>query len=115
MTENTKTEPKLCIMGRAMPNPCPFPATEALPHRFPGDEAHLCAFHAATEPLVDESNELAVSLDLVRAYLKGARKHDSGPLVTVLERAEADFSGRLELIEKALEDLEAAEFKLMRG
>ncbi len=111
-----KTEQKLCIMGSAMPNPCPFPATEALPHRFPGDEPHLCAFHAATEPLVEEVNELGVSLELVQAYLKAARRHPTAePLVVVLERAEAEFSERLELVDKTLKDLEAAEFKLMRG
>ncbi len=49
--------------------PVPLPGDEALSHPFPGDEARLCAFHAATEPLLDESNELGVSLQ--RAYLKG--------------------------------------------
>ncbi len=115
-TETMKTEQKLCLMGRATDSPCPFPATEALPHRFPGDEARLCAFHAASEPLVDESNELGVSLELVRGYLKGARRHPAAaPLVGVLERAEADFSERLGIVEKVLGDLWAAEHKLMRG
>lgn len=110
-----RMEQKLCIMGRSTDAPCPYPATESLPHRFGGDEAHLCVFHAATEPLVDEVNELGVSLDLVRTYLKDARDHpDARPLVRALERAEADFSERLELVEKVLDDLNAAEHRLMR-
>lgn len=113
ITEN-KAEPKLCIMGSSMPSPCPFPATEALPHHFPGDEAHLCAFHAATEPLAGELDELNLSLELLRAYLKGARRHAVTPLVTILERAEADFSERLGVIEKTLKDLKAAEYVLIR-
>jgi len=32
-----------------------------------------------------------------------------------LERLEADFAGRFERVEKVLQDLEAAEFKLMRS
>ncbi len=105
MTE-TKAEQGFCIMGSSTPNPCPFPATEALPHRFPGDEAHLCAFHAATEPLVDEQTEAAVALELVTGYLEDARGYGAAaPLVALLERAEADFSARLALAEKVLDDL----------
>lgn len=117
MTETTKTEQKLCMMGRKTPNPCPFPATEPLQRlSFGDDEARLCAYHAATEPLVDESNEFGVSLELVRVYLKGARRQPcAGPLVAVLERAEADFSERVGIVDKVLEDLKAAEYKLMRG
>ncbi len=115
MTEQT-TERAACMMGRSTPNPCPFPATEALPHRFPGQEPHLCAFHAATEPLVDEQNELAVALELVTRYLEDARGYGAAaPLVALLERAEADFSARLALAEKVLDDLQAAEHKLMRA
>jgi hypothetical protein len=104
------TEQKLCIMGASTDSPCPFPASVALPHRLPEGEERLCAYHAATEPLVDESNEIGVCLELVRAYLKGARRHHAaGPLVEVLERAEADFSERHALAEKVLNDLRAAE------
>lgn len=113
-----ETEQKLCIMGRAMENPCPFPATVALPHRFGGDGEvpHLCAYHAATEPLVDESEELGMSLELVRAYLKGASRHSAAaPLITVLERVEADFSERMRMVDKVLKDLKAAECRDMRG
>ncbi len=111
-----ETEQRLGLMGRSTPSPCPFPATEALLHRFTGEEeAHLCRFHAAIEPLVDESNRLGVSLELVRAYLKGARRYPAaGPLVVALERAEADFSERERVVDKALDDLREAEFKLMR-
>ena len=123
MTENA-TEQELCIVGASTDSPCPFPATVALPHRrLPEGEDRLCAYHAATEPLVEESNEFGVCLELVRAYLKGARRHRAaGPLVEVLERAEADFSGaeadfseRHALAEKVLNDLRAAERRLMRG
>jgi hypothetical protein len=109
-------EAALCIMGRSLPDPCPYPATVPLPHRLGGDDLRLCAYHAATEPLVDESEELNVSLELVRAYLKGARRHGAaGPLVTILERAEADFSEREAVVDKVLADLKAAEYALMRG
>jgi hypothetical protein len=105
-----------CIMGRSLPDPCPYPATVPLQHRLGGDDLRLCAYHAATEPLVDESEELNVSLELVRAYLKGARRHGAaGPLVTILERAEADFSERGAVVDKVLADLKAAEYALMRG
>jgi hypothetical protein len=103
-------------MGRSLPDPCPYPATVPLPRWFDGDKLQLCAYHAATEPLVDESEELNVSLELVRAYLKGARRHGSaGPLVTILERAEADFEEREAAVDKVLADLKAAELALMRG
>ncbi len=112
-----KTEQQtLCVVGRSSERPCPYPATESLPYRFPGDGPHLCAFHAATEPLIEESNELSVSLNLVQGYLKGARRHPAAaPLVKALERIEADLSEREELVDKVLEDLRASERELMRG
>ncbi len=114
MTENA-TEQKLCIVGGSTESPCPFPATHALPHRLP-EGKDMCAYHAATEPLVEESDELGVCLELVRAYLKGARRQaQAGPLVEVLERAEADFSERRALASGVLEDLREAERALMRG
>src|SRR5215203_246267 len=46
----------------------------------------------------------------------GSRRHPAAvPLVEALERLEADFAGRFERVEKVLQDLEAAEFKLMRS
>jgi hypothetical protein len=115
MTESTTTEQKLCIVGGGTDSPCPFPATVALPHRRLPEGEWLCAYHAATEPLVAESNEIGLCLELVRAYLKGARRQRAGRLVEVLERAEADFLTRHALAEKVLNDLRAAERKLMRG
>ena len=116
MTEQTTTSTvKRCIMGASTDTPCPFPATEPVPH-WEDRTAYLCAFHAATDPLVEESDEMGVSLELVRAYLKGARNHPAAaPLVEALERVEADFLARQERVGKVLEDLEAAEFKLMRS
>jgi hypothetical protein len=114
MTEST-TEQKLCIVGGGTDSPCPFPATHALPGRLPEGE-WLCAYHAATEPLVEESNTFGVCVNVVRASLKGARRHgDTAPLIAVLERAEADFSERHALAEKVLNDLRTAERRLMRG
>jgi hypothetical protein len=115
MTENA-AELELCLMGRSTENPCPFPATEALPDRLSGDGPHLCAYHAAQEPLVEESNTFGVCLELVRVYLKGARRQaQAEPLVEVLERAEADFAERYAVAGKVLEDLRTAEGNLMRG
>ena len=115
MTENA-TELKRCIVAGGTGSPCPFPATHALPHRLPEGEEQLCAYRAATEPLVEESNGIGVCLELVQAYLKGARRHaDTGRLVEALERVEADFSERHALAEKVLRDLRAAERRLTRG
>jgi hypothetical protein len=115
MTENT-VETKLCLLGRSTESPCPFPATEAPSYMLPEGEPQLCAYHAAQEPLAEESNELGVCLELVRAYLEGARDQSgAGPLIEVLERAEADFSERHALAEKVLKDLREAERKLMRS
>ena len=81
-TTEERSPAALCIMGSALPHPCPYPATEALPRQSGDDDRRLCAYHAATEPLVEESDELGVSLSLVRAYLKAARRHRAtGPLV----------------------------------
>ncbi len=102
MTE-TKTDLGACRMGSAMASPCRFPVTAELPHKF-GLGFGLCSFHAATEPLVDELNELGVALEKLEAYLKDAREtgHDE-QLVTALERIEADFSGRMELARKVFD------------
>ena len=114
MTENT-AEHKPCIMESRTDHPCPFPATEALPHKLPEGNP-LCAYHAATEPLVDESNEFGVCLGLVEAYLDDARHYaGAASLVEVLERAQADFAERQAVAEKVLKDLRAAERRLMRG
>ncbi len=110
-----ETEQKLCIVGQSTDAGCIYPATESLPYRFGEDGPHLCAFHAATEPLVEESNDLGASLDLLRTYLKGARNHPAaGPLVRALEQVEAGLVEREELVDKVLDDLHAAERELMR-
>ncbi len=110
-----ETEQKICLVAQSTDSPCPYVATESLPHKFGDDAPHLCAFHAATEPLVEESNDLAASLDLLRTYLKGARNHPAaGPLVAALERVDAGLVEREELVDKVLDDLHTAERKLMR-
>ncbi len=117
MTESTTTEQKLCNMGGGTDSPCPYPATEALPGRLPEGE-WLCRYHAATEPLAEESNRFGLCLELVREYLEGARRYGAGtaPLIEALERAEADFAERQALAEKVLKDLRAAELTTpMRG
>lgn len=114
MTEHA-TELKACLVGRSTDRPCLFPATEVPSYLLPEGEMQMCAFHAAMEPLVEESNEFGVCLELLWDYLKGARSHyAAGPLVEVLERVEADFACRHALAEKVLNDLLAAESKLMR-
>jgi hypothetical protein len=114
MTE-TKKDLGACITGGSTDAPCPYPATVELPHKFP-DGVGLCAFHAATEPLVNEVNELGVVVELLRGYLKHACEYVAAEgLVEALEYIEADFSGRLELAEKVCEDLHAAEMALMRS
>jgi hypothetical protein len=105
---------KACVMGRATEHPCPYPATEAIGGRRGGPPV-LCAFHAATEPLVLEQEEMAVSLELVRDYLEAAREHPAaGPLVEALERLAAEYAGRFERVDGVMRDLQAAEFRLMR-
>jgi hypothetical protein len=122
MTENA-TEPQaerrgrsgLCIVGGSTDSPCPFPASVALPHMLP-EGAELCAYHAATQTLWEESDELNVSLELVREYLDGARDYPgAAPLIEALERAEADFTARLAHVGNVIKDLRAAEHRLMRG
>jgi hypothetical protein len=109
-----ETITKKCIMGASTDTPCPYPATEPVP-QWEDTSAHLCTFHAATEPLVDESDEIGVCLELVRTYLRGARRHPAAaPLVEALEWIEADYSARRERVGKVLEDLEAAERMLFR-
>jgi hypothetical protein len=110
MTE-ARTDLGTCAMGSKTARPCPFPATVEMR----GGYYAICAFHAATEPLVGEVNELGVVVELLRGYLKDAREYTAAEsLVTALERIEVDFSGRLRLAEKVLDDLEAAEYRLMR-
>jgi len=114
MTE-TREATGTCIMGASTERPCRYPATEAL-RQWRDSAPKLCAFHAATEPLVGEAEDMAICLDLVRKYLKGARKHSAAaPLVEALERLETDYAVRLERASGVLDDLKAAEFKLMRA
>ena len=88
MTE-TREEARTCIMGASTEHPCRYPATEPIGRRGDAPPAS-CAFHAATEPLVIEQEEMGVSLELVRGYLKGARRHPAAaPLVDALEREAA--------------------------
>ncbi len=116
--ENTTiwtTGEERCHMGRKMPKPCPFPATVATPGRYPEDTPTLCAFHAAIMPLNEEADELNISLDLTRTYLIGVRRQPVPlELEGILERAEADFSARLELIRKTMKDLKTMEYALIR-
>lgn len=104
-----------CIMGSSTESPCTYPATEPIGPGV-GDTPKLCAYHAATGPLIMEADDMGVCLHLVRGYLKGARKHAAAvELVEALERLEADYARRQALADKVLDDLEAAEYKLMRS
>jgi hypothetical protein len=51
----------------------------------------------------------------VRSAASSGNRTGAGPLIEVLERAEIDFSARLAVVEKVLNDLRAAEYRLMRG
>jgi len=75
----------------------------------------LCAFHAATEPLYAESDDLTLGLDLLKDWEAQARQHHNELLLKLLESARAEFSSRLERANKVLDDLEEAEFKLLRA
>jgi len=109
MTE-TKTETHTCNMGRATDSPCPFPGVV---ERWEG--SYLCAFHAATQPLQDESDEMNFALDLVKGYIKDASNEGSLVLVDALKRIREDFAERLSLADYVLESLREAERRDMRG
>ena len=108
MTE-MKTETHTCNMGRATDKPCRFPGVEQEPGRY------LCRFHAATEPLVEESDEMNFALDLVKGYIKDASNEGSLVLVDALHRIREDFAERLSLADYVLESLREAERRDMRG
>ena len=74
MTTNAK-RPGRAGWGSATEHPCTYPATEPLMRIWSDDEPVLCAYHAATQPLAEESGELGVCLELVQVYLRGARRH----------------------------------------
>ncbi len=120
MTEQTtrpapSDEAERCVMGASTDTPCPFPATEPLPHHRAADAPNLCAFHAATEPLVEEESDLHMALDeLLPEWQKRADELANRPLHDVLWRAQEELEQRLALIEGALEDLAAAERRLFR-
>jgi hypothetical protein len=103
-----------CFMGASTERPCPYPATEPIP-RFKDEAPMLCAFHAATAPLCEESDALALGLELFEGWEAEARQHHNGPALELLKRAHGEFSARLERVDKVLEDLGAAEFKLLRS
>jgi len=75
----------------------------------------LCAFHASTEPLYRESDALALALELLEGWEAVAREHDNGPTLELLARGASEFSARKEHVDKVLDDLEAAEAKLIRS
>jgi hypothetical protein len=108
------SEAGTCIMGGSTEHPCTYPATAPI-RRWNDGAPVLCAYHAATEPLAEESDALNVGLGLFKDWEAEARSHDNEPLLELLERARADFSGRLERVDKVLDDLRAAEFELMRS
>jgi hypothetical protein len=110
----TETTAQRCIMGSATDAPCPFPATEALP-RHRGETPRLCSFHAATEPLVAESDSLGVALSLIAEWQETARGYYNEPLVQLLDRARAEFSERRARVDQVLDDLLDAERKLIRA
>ena len=116
MLEQTTSEPsaaKRCIMGSATDAPCPYPVTDHVP-RLSFGEPHLCAYHAATEPLREEENDLNLALELFKEWQKVADEHSNRPLHDLLLRAQQEFEQRQELISGVLDDLRAAEKRLVR-
>jgi hypothetical protein len=103
-----------CSMGRKTDTPCPFPVAERPHRRFSLEPPRLCAFHAASEPLVQEESDLGIALELLDEWQKRADELDNGPLQHVIVTARQEFGERLALIEGVLEDLHAAEMRLFR-
>ncbi len=109
-----RDEAERCIVGRSLESPCPFPATEPVSHWGDG-VLQLCAYHAATEPLVEEHSDLHMALDeLLPEWQKRADELANRPLHDVLWRAQEELEQRLALIEGVVEDLAAAERRLFR-
>ena len=114
MTEQTTTSTvKRCIMGSASDAPCPYPVIDHVP-RSSLEEPHLCAYHAATEPLREEENDLNLALELFEEWQKVADHHGNRPLHDLLLRAQQEFEQRQALVEGVLDDLRAAEKRLRR-
>jgi hypothetical protein len=108
-----------CVQGIGVAgasSPCPYPASKPLP-RWEDAGPRICDYHAAQQPLIDELDATGVALEMVEHYLKDAREShaETDILVAALERIRVDFSGRFELAKRVIEDLDAAEDKLMRG
>ena len=118
MTERTTTATEAtprprCLMGRATGHGCPFPV-EPAPRWSPHEPPRLCAFHAATEPLVEEENQVGIALELLEEWARRADELDNRPLQHLIGGARQEFGERLALIEGVLEDLRSAEMRLFR-
>ena len=81
---------------------------------FLGTEPRLCAYHAATEPLVEEENDLNLALELFAEWEKVANGQGNRPLHGLLLRARKEFEQRLAFVEGLLEGLEVADRTLFR-
>ena len=81
---------------------------------FLGTEPRLCAYHAATEPLVEEESDLGIALELLDEWQGRADELDNGPLQHVIATARQEFGERLAFIEGVLEALHAADITLFR-
>ncbi len=117
MTETTSILGKreTCIMGADTETPCPYPATEPVSRWGAQDRTpRLCAYHTATEPLVEEHDDLNLGLELLKEWEEAAREHANRPLLDVLMRARLEFEQRRELVDGVLEDLVAADKRLFR-
>lgn len=105
------TEAKRCLIGSKTDTPCPFVATEPIPH-WRTDEPEQCAYHAADDPLLDEIDEYGIALVLVQAYLKAVRKNGNTILMADLERLEKDYHERQERLRSVVDGLKAANKKV---
>ncbi len=117
MTEPTSVLGKreTCIVGADTETPCPYPATEPVSRWGAQDRTpRLCAYHTATEPLVEEHDDLGLGLELLKEWEETAREHANRPLLDLLLGARLAFESRRDFVEGVLEDLEAAEKTLFR-
>ena len=104
---------KTCIMGSRTDSPCPYPVVNHVP-RGSLEEPRLCAYHAATEPLVEEETDLNLALDLFDEWEQLAHIRDNRPLRDLLSRARQEFGQRLAFVERVLEDLQVADEEWLR-
>ena len=100
------TEVIKCTIGSSTAYPCPRPGT--LPFWTDGSGPRVCDLHGALGPLEEEARDLGLALEELEELEERARKADNRPLRGVVERARAEFSERLELLEENTQTISRA-------